>query len=336
MKILGRTRGDVFPVLALVVAGCLPSMSQAQEPNPQGAAAVPQPALRPDYVLGPNDQILVRSNADELNGRPFRVDTDGFITFPLVGRIQASGSTVTALEATLLSRLREYIREPQVTITVSQYRSEPVFFLGAFRTPGVYALEGGHTLIEMLARVGGLLPNAGHRIRVTRRAENGAIPLPSATTDPDRGTSTVEISLESLTRDINPAEDITLQAYDVVTVDQAPPVYVNGEVARPSALDLGARDSISVLQALTQAGGFMPTARRSKVRILRPVLGTTKLAQIDIDIKDILDGKANDFPLLPNDILFVPRVPAGSNLLPSMTSGIFTSLPYVLVTLLLR
>jgi polysaccharide biosynthesis/export protein len=326
-------------LLVFSVAGVMGLFAQAQGPQgaqnglnpPQAPQAIN--ALRPDYELGPNDQILIGvPQAQEINQRPFRIDSDGFIDLPLVGRIHAGGLTVRGLENLLTTRLSEYIRQPQVTITVVQFRSEPVFFLGAFRTPGIYPLQGGRTLVEMLAAVGGLQPTASRRIKITRRLEYGAIPLASAVEDPDRKVSTVEISLDSLTQNVNPAEDIVLKAYDIVSAETAQPVFVTGEVTKPSAIALGEQQSISVTQALTQAGGLTRTADRGKVRILRPILGTSRRAQIDVNLNRIYEGKDNDFPLLPNDVLYVPQDSARAVLVPLGTS-ILTTLPYLIVTL---
>ena len=294
------------------------------------------PSVRPDYELGPNDQILIGvPQSEEINQRPFRIDSDGFINLPIVGRVHAGGLTVRGLETELTTKLREYIREPQVTVTVVQFRSEPVFFLGAFRTPGIYPLQGGRTLVEMLAAVGGLQPTAGRRIKITRRAEYGTIPLPSAVENPDKKLSTVEISLDSLTENVNPAEDLTLRAYDIVTAETAQPVYVSGEVTKPTTIELGERESVSVSQALTAAGGFTAFANRNKGRVLRPILGTSRRAEIEIDFSRVLQGKDNDFPLLPNDVLYVPRSPVRSMLAP-MGPAMLASLPYLLVTVLAR
>src|SRR5262249_57778446 len=91
---------------------------------------LPSDSLRPNYVLGPNDQILIRApGADEINERPFRIDSDGFLNLPLVGRIKVGGLTVLQLEAELVAKLREYIVQPQISISVVQFRSEPVFFV---------------------------------------------------------------------------------------------------------------------------------------------------------------------------------------------------------------
>lgn len=323
-----------------------PQPAQAQNPprtpdsqNPQAPTVprdLPQDSIRPNYVLGPNDQVLVRApNVDEINEKPFRIDADGNINLPLLGRIRAGGMTVQELEADLTRRLREYVREPQVIITVVQFRSEPVFFVGAFKSPGIYPLQGRRTLVEMLTALGGLQPNASRHIKITRRAEYGAIPLPNAIEDPEKKISTVEISMGSLRENVNPAEDILLQPYDVISVERAEMVYINGEVGKVGGIELGERDSITVAQALTQAGGFGRDADRAKVRVLRPVENTNRRAEIDINLKRVLEGKDNDFPLLPNDLLYVPR---------SYTRQVWTvvgqlaisTLPTTLIALVLR
>ncbi len=322
---------------------CLSAMAQAQQ-APAPAAAAPQTPLnnpangfssvRPDYTLGPNDQILVRApQADEINERPFRVDADGFINLPIIGRVRAGGLTVSALEAEIAGRLREYIRDPQVVITMTQFRSEPVFVTGAFRVPGIYPLSGRRTLVELLTAVGGLTPNASRRIKVTRRSDYGPIPLPNAVESPDKKATTVEISMQSLTEQINPAEDFVLQSFDVVSAERAEKVYVNGEVLRVGGIELGERETISIVQALTEAGGFTQFAIRDKVKVLRPVKGTNRRAEIIIDMKRVFGGKDIDFPLLANDAVYVDRsgkkatlVPAANSLLPSIPYAIIAGL----------
>ena len=317
----------VFVALALSLVASIPVFGQQAQPaqgdNAQPPAGAPNPAaqnapqpaqqlppdtVRPNYVLGPNDQILIRApEAEEIDNRPFRIDGDGNINLPLVGRIHAAGMSLQELEADLVKRLREYIREPQVFITVVQFRSEPVFFVGLFNKPGVYPLQGNRTLIEMLAAVGGLQANASRYIKITRHEEYGPIPLPEAIVDPEKKISTVEISIGSLQQNMNPAENILLQPYDQIQVGRAEPVFVNGEVAKVGGVELGERDSISILQVLSQSGGFSRDANKGQVRILRPVLGTNRRYVIKVDVAELFDGKGLDVPLLPGDIVYVPR-----------------------------
>lgn len=264
--------------------------------------------LRPNYVLGPGDQIVLKAfEMEEVSERPFLIEGDGSINLPQLGRIPVSGLTLERLEALLVDRMRTLVQRPQVTVTVVQYRSEPVFFVGAFRAPGIYPLQGGRTLVEMLTTIGGLQPNASRRIKVTRRKDIGPLPLPGAVESVDGSVVSAEISIGSLRENVNPAEDISLQPFDVISVERAEMVYVNGEVAKTGGFELGERDSISVIQLISLAGGLSPNAMPTKARILRPVLNTSRRSEVPIDITRILTGKDNDFPLMPNDLLYVPK-----------------------------
>jgi len=313
-----------------------PAENNPNQQPPALARELPQDAIRPNYVLGPNDQVLIRApQAEEINEKPFRIDADGNVNLPLLGRLRVGGMTVQELEVDLVRRLREYIREPQVIVTVVQFRSEPVFFVGAFRSPGIYPLQGRRTLVEMLTAIGGLQPNASRHIKVTRRAEYGAIPLPNALEDSEKKISTVEISMGSLRENVNPAEDILLQPYDVISVERAEMVYINGEIGRVGGIELGERDSISVVQAVTQSGGFLRDANRSKVRVLRPIENTNRRAEIEINVKHVFEGKDNDFPLLPNDLLYVSRT-YKRVVWTTLGQIAVQNLPFIIATLALR
>jgi polysaccharide biosynthesis/export protein len=278
-----------------------PPVAPLQQPE-----MVPQQA-RPNYVLGSSDQIMIRAfQVDEINEKPFRIEGDGMITLPLIGTIKAGGLTVGELEAELVDRLKKYIKTPQATVILIQFRSSPVFFVGAFVRPGAYPMEGRRTLVEMLTQVGGVQSAATRRIKLTRKSESGPIPLPNAVDDPGNKVSSVEISMSSLQNNINPAEDIELKPYDVVSAEIAEKVYLQGAFPKTGAYPLDERDSISVMQLISLAGGLTPEAEKDKAVILRPVLDTARRAQIHLDLTAIMEAKANDYPLMANDILYVP------------------------------
>ena len=280
--------------------------------------------IRPDYELGPSDQIMIHApDAEELNDKTFRIEDDGTATLPLVGVVKIGGLTLSKVESDLKDRLKAFVRNPLVSITVVQFRSSPVFFVGQFQRPGIYALQGRHTLVEMMQSVGGLQPTAGRRIKITRKVESGPIPLSSAVTDPSGKTTSVEISLVSLTENINPAEDIELQPYDVVSVDRAEEVYVQGGLVKTGTFPVGDRDFISALQLLSQAGGLAPNAIPEKAVILRPVMDTARRAEIPINLKKVLSTEGNDYPLLPNDILVVPMKKRKMNGSRASADGVF-------------
>lgn len=297
----------VFQAIAMTAASGQTN-TPARPGTNQELGSFQNPALQASYVLGAGDQIIIRAfEVEEIGEKPYRIDTDGYVAVPLVGRIKAGGLTVEQFEQELTTKLKTIIRNPQVSVSIAQFRSEPVFFVGAFKQPGIYPLQGRRTLIEMLASIGGLQPNASRRIRVTRRMEFGNIPLPNTVEHPDRKVTSVEISVGSLTENVNPAEDIELKPYDLMAVERAELVYINGEVGKVGAFELGERDSMSVSQAVTLAGGLSREAAPEKARILRPVLNTSRRAEIPLDLKKILAGQQADFPLMPNDLLYIPR-----------------------------
>ncbi len=277
---------------------------------PAAGAAAPTGAesFRPAYALGPGDVISISAfEVEEISDKPFRIDSEGNVNLPLLGKIHVGDLTIEQFEAELMNRLKTIVRQPQVVVRITQFRSEPVFFEGMFKVTGIVSLQGRRSLVDMLQAIGGTLPNASHRIKVTRRLEYGKIPLPNAVVDEERKVSTVEISMGSLRENTSPAEDIVLQPYDIISVERAEMIYVNGEVNHVGGVELGERESIGVAQLVTMVGGLGKDADANKARVLRPILNTAKRSEIPLNLKKIMLGQENDFPLLPNDILYVPR-----------------------------
>lgn len=287
------------------VAGPSAQPHTAAPPAPIAAAAPEE--LRSTYVLGPEDQITIHAlDAEEINDKPVRINTDGHVSLPFVGSVMASGLTVGQLEAEITASLKKYIKNPEVSVSVVEFRSQPVSVIGSVKTPGVQQLQGRKTLIEMLSMAGGLADDAGYTVTITRRLEWGPIPLPSAADDPTGQFSVASISLDRVMDSKDPAENITICPRDIISVPRAKMVYVIGTVVRSGGFVLRERQTLSVLQALSLAGGIDHFAAPQKARILRPVEGTTSRAEIPINLQLVLSGKSGDVPLQAEDILFVP------------------------------
>lgn len=279
------------------------------------------------YLLGPDDQISLHvMDATELSGKQFLIGTNGDVTFPLIGRVHVGGLTVEELETSLDQRLAKYVKNPQVSVTVTDFRSQPVSVMGAVAHPGVVQLRGRKNLYEVLSMAGGPTENAGSTLTITRRASNGPIPLPDAKRDAGDSFSTAQLNVESIMQGRNPFENIEVKPFDTITVSQAGTnmIYVVGDVEHGGAFTLGERRDLSVLRALALAGGLGKTARPEKARILRPVLGDHPPQQIPVNVKQIIDGKQKDALLLPQDVLVVPtsgRKKFTTYYLPSMVSA---------------
>lgn len=264
-------------------------------------------APAPAYVLGAGDVITIRAlDADEISDKPIRLAANGFITLPLVGRVRASGLTTEQLEALLAIRLKPLIRNPEVSVSVVEQRSQPVSIIGSVNAPGVQQLQGRKTLVEMLSLAGGVRQDAGHAIKITRRLQWGPIPIPGAAPDVTGRFSIAEINLKEVLEARNPAGNIQIMPDDVISVPRAEMVYVIGEVKKSGGFTIGERESLSTLQALSLAEGLNVTAAPQNARILRLSPGAAKRTEISVDLRKILNGKDNDAQLEPDDILFIP------------------------------
>jgi polysaccharide export outer membrane protein len=305
MKYMSTAFWKIIPVISVLLVAA--SLLTAQEP---AAENVPpqQPVVAPaDPVLGPGDQITIRAlDLEEISNKPFPIAANGTINLPLFGRVQAAGLTLEQLETEITTLLKPYVKHPDVTISISEAPSQTVSVIGSVNTPGVLQLQGSKTLVEMLSLAGGLRPDAGHSVKITRRRKNGPIPLPGATADPTGQFSVAKVNLKAVMDSQNLEENILIQPNDVISVSRAEMVYVIGDVRQSGGFVLNERETISVLQALSLAGGASPTATPDKAKILRPTSGNSNRTEIPVDLKKILAGQANDVALKSEDILFVP------------------------------
>lgn len=202
--------------------------------------------------------------------------------------------------------MKVYIVEPEVSIFIVEFRSQPVSVIGSVRNPGVHQLQGRKTLVEVLSDAGGLAPDAGHSIKITRRIEWGPIPLPGAAPDSSGQFSVAEASLRGIMEAKSPEQNILVRPHDVISVPRAEMVYVIGQVQRSGGFILNERESLSVLKALSLAGGLDRTASPKNARILRASSGASNRLEIPVDLKTILSGQTRDVPMQPEDILFIP------------------------------
>jgi polysaccharide export outer membrane protein len=269
-----------------------------------------------NYTLGPDDVItLAIADLDEISNKPVRIDMKGDINLAVVGRVHAAGLTTEQLANILSVRLKRFLRDPEVVVSIVEFRSQPVSVLGAVGSPGVHQLEGHKTLFEVLSAAGGLRADAGNTVTITRNLRWGPIPLANAKDDETGQYSVATVSSRSIMTGENPAENIAIKPDDVISVAKADLVYVIGSVKKPGGFVLGQNESISTLQVLALAEGLNPSAASDRAKIMRLVPGTSTRTEIPINLKKLLAGKASDLPLQHDDILFIPNSTAKSALI---------------------
>lgn len=272
-------------------------------------SAQPSPKEAPStYTLGTDDQILIRIlDAEEVAGNtPVRIDGRGNINLAMIGRLRAAGLTTDQLEEEIETRLKKFIQKPDVTVSLTELRSQPISILGSVQTPGVHQLQGRKTLFEVLSLAGGLRPDAGHAVRITRKMQWGPLPLPDAQEDPTGQFSVGSVNVKSIMEGTKPQENIQVKPEDVISVPRAQIVYVIGAVRKSGGFVLGDRETMSALQVLSLSEGFDRFADRARAKIIRPVAGSGERKEIAVDLKKIIEGQAPDVSLQAEDILFIP------------------------------
>lgn len=268
-------------------------------------ATIGQSIAEKPYVLGPGDQLSVLvTDVDEFDGKTVRIDESGNVTLPLIGRTAAAGLTAADLEADLTTRLRKYVNKPIVAVSIVERRTAPVTVSGAVKSPGVFNIPTGKTLFEVLTMAGGILPDAGYRVRLTRRVSAGEIPVTGVQKDSGGQYYFADIPLKGLETGGSDG-NIPILANDFVSVPHAELIYVIGDVKRAGTFALAEGQSVSVLQAVAMAEGTLKTAAPSKASIKR-VSGDDKRVDIPVDLDKIMKGKSPDPELQARDILVIP------------------------------
>jgi polysaccharide biosynthesis/export protein len=268
----------------------------------------PAPVAAPSsYVLGPEDTITVRIfAADDIPDRPAQIDNNGEVTLPMIGKVHAAGMTIDQFQAAITQDYKKYFKDPQVTVQVTDFRSQPVSVAGNVNTPGVVQLRGNRNLMEVIGQAGGLRADAGDSVLITRNLDEGALPIPGAFTDPTGKYSVAHVNIRDVMSGKSPQSNITIKPHDVISVPRARMVYVLGNVGRPGGYIMTENESMSLTQAVALAGGWTTHTALNQARILR-VTGGSEREQIPADIGKIMKNKAPDLELRPDDILYVPN-----------------------------
>lgn len=245
-------------LLAILVLVCAPVVFGQ---TIQDLAVSPETTIKPglaaeNYRVGPEDVLSIRSaGTEELGEGNYPVDQKGFISVPLVGRLHVEGRAVNEIEQMITTGLKEYYREPLVTVVVAEYHSKFFSVLGSVMNAGPRPIHGPKTLQEAMAEVGGLKPEAGGHIVIVRRKENGLLPLPGAAWDAKGDTNSATIDLKRLIEARDSADNILIKPNDLISVPRADVIYVLGAVTKPGGFVLSERDRLSSLEALSWPAG---------------------------------------------------------------------------------
>ena len=253
----------LLAVLIVLSAAGSHALAQATAPASVPAPAAPATAaqVQTDYVVGPQDVLNVRIYGEEkLSGR-IRVDSDGSFPFEYLGRVKAEGMTTAQIEAHLMKALGDgYLRNPQVSVEVAEYRSQSVFVTGEVRAPNKYSLPGNSTLMDLLTLAGSVTSNAGNWVQITHARKGGESLGPAASSGYD-----MRVNLRDI--QTGKAQNIKMQDGDTIFVPKAERVWVVGQVRNPQGVVY--EEGMTVFEAIAAAGGITEKGSNSRIEIVR-------------------------------------------------------------------
>ncbi len=254
---------------------------------------------REDYRLGPEDEIEIRVWSHDDLTRRMRVGLDGSISFPFVGEIKAQGMTVLDLQRELQQRLGpKYIIDPHVSVTVTEHKSQKFFVVGSVNKPGTYPLTKPIRVVEAISLAGGLETAGGGKggtggvMAVIVRARPGdkrdQPRLPDQTPSGDK----VKVSLAAAMAG-DPQHNLEIKNGDTIYIPNLF-YYVQGQVKNAGRYPY--EENMTVLMAITTAGGFTDKASSRRAFVIREKDGRKQ--EVKVKLED---------PIQPGDVVTVPE-----------------------------
>jgi polysaccharide biosynthesis/export protein len=245
-----------------------------------------------DYIVGAQDVLTIKVfDQDDLSGR-FTVEADGTFTFPLIGRVKAGGLTLRAVETELKTQLANgYFRNPHVSVTVEQYKSQRIFVMGEVQRPGPQPLTGNMTLIEALAVAGSTTDAATGEALIVRAKPGTKVSGPTFP-DQEDTSEVIRIDIREL-QSGKLSQNAQLQDNDTIFIPRAEAIFVFGQVKNPNAYPI--QRGMTVLQALSVAGGMTERGASGRIKIVRLVNG--KRTELKAKLEDLV--KAGDTIIVP-------------------------------------
>jgi len=263
------------------------------------------PAAR-DYTVGGNDvlNINVYEEAD-LSRQGICVSAEGYISFPLINRVAVGGLTTSEIATRISDRLAEgqFLIDAHVSVTVGDYKSKQFMVLGPVKVPGSYPLKADERVLDALSRAGGI--GSGGVLSDKAGSELMIIRTEQANTANERKV-VVRINLQALLDEGDQSSNLLLEDGDVLYISKAERFYILGQVKKPGSFFYLDKD-ITLVEAISMAGGFTTIAARNRTRIVRVEDGRETIIKVKVDAITKSGKKGQDVGILPGDVIVVPE-----------------------------
>jgi polysaccharide export outer membrane protein len=283
--------GAQVPSAATEANGAQSTMATMPPTTMQGSTEGAAPDVAPAILIGPGDLLsVVVFETPELSTSA-RVNQDGDANIPVLGAVHVAGLTTQEASVSVENayRTRGLLLDPHVTVSETEFASQGATVLGEVRSPGVYPTLGSRRLLDMISLAGGVSTTAGRIASIVHRG------------DPSHP---VQIALQPTPASMHAQINPVILPGDTVVIAKAGVVYVIGDVLRPGGILVDNNERLSVIEALSLAGGLNKTAALSQTRLIRKLPAGRE--EVDLDLKHVLYGKQADVLVSDGDILYVP------------------------------
>ncbi|MBI9017029.1 MAG: polysaccharide biosynthesis/export family protein [Phycisphaerae bacterium] len=272
------------------------------------------------YKVGPGDTLAVKIyqllDINKEENLRSQVDNNGNIYLPLLEDVKVEGQTTEQIKENLVQILSSrYIKDPKVDVSVAIYNSKVAMIIGQVRKPGEVILKSNATtLMDAITMAGGIQGSAAPEIEILRGAyktvDNQGSPRSNLEKQiiAQTGTQRELVPMSLLFAENGRQENPVIYPGDVIKVKAETEgyVYLMGEVKRPGSTPF--RRPLSILQALSCAGGVTSIAEDSECKLIRRLSdGSEK--EIIVDLDDIRDGETENILLAQNDTILIPANP---------------------------
>ncbi len=251
--------------------------------------------LTHEYIIGSGDLITIELwNRPKLSGEHV-VGPYGSITLPIIGEFKIGGMNRKKAAEMITDLYRHFYEDPIATVKIINYMNNRVYVLGRVGNPGVIHFSGQGTLLEALAMAGGL-PTRDKTIFLSKcyivRGKDQII----------------WIDLLKLLQRANLKLNISLANNDIIYIPESmdAAVFVMGEVKNPGSYQVQTT-GLSLLDAINLAGGPTEDAQTAKIRLIREIKEQEGVKTIDMDRMLATGSLTQNYLLLDNDIIFIPK-----------------------------
>jgi polysaccharide biosynthesis/export protein len=293
----------IFALFALIgAAGVAQAQADASAPMqatppPAQAGVVPTETASSTYQLQPYDLIDVEIYGEPDLHKPARLGSDGTVLLSLIGSVKLGGLTVTQATDLITTRYAAgFVKNPNVLITVLQYRKSTFSILGQVQKPGIFEIPEGSqiSIVEAVSMAGGFTATAAQNSVTVKRTVDG-------------NPTTLKVKAGDM------AQNPDVAPFDVAAGDsilvplsqyQKSNFSVLGQVARPGLYEIPPGAHVTIIDAVSLAGGYTPMAAQNAITVKRLVNG--KLAILTIKANDMAqDPNLVPFEVLPGDSILV-------------------------------